>query len=204
MQDRFNHVDALAGERGACFLREPTAWGSIDDHPAGGVCRPGDFHCRSDRVQIEAGRATHFHQDRHARFGRELLRGLVQAYQRMIGIVWPRVDGQHVFHRGYERAVRLRRDNPALSAMGLEDVFLSARPIVESLARSTMPSSTTLFSLRYAWNRPGQSAWLPSRRQKFVQPLASPVACGSTLPRSLPQLVASAPDKPSKRWCPKP
>jgi hypothetical protein len=26
--------------------------------------------------------------------------------------------------------------------MGLEDVFLSARPIVESLARSTMPSST--------------------------------------------------------------
>src|SRR5258708_7130963 len=33
-----------------------------------------------------------FHQDRHARFGRELLRGLVQAYQRMIGIVWPRVD----------------------------------------------------------------------------------------------------------------
>jgi len=72
---------------------------------------------------IEAGRATHFHQDRHARFGRELLRGLVQAYQRMIGIVWPRVDGQHVFHRGYERAVRLRRDNPALSAMGLEDVF---------------------------------------------------------------------------------
>jgi hypothetical protein len=44
-------------------------------------------------------------------------------YQRMIGIVWPRVDGQHVFHRGYERAVRLRRDNPALSAMGLEDFF---------------------------------------------------------------------------------
>src|SRR5437867_12663395 len=30
--------------------------------------------------------------------------------------------------------------------MGLESVFLSARPIVESLARSTMPSSTTLFS----------------------------------------------------------
>jgi hypothetical protein len=30
--------------------------------------------------------------------------------------------------------------------MRLETVFLSARPIVESLARSTMPSSTTLFS----------------------------------------------------------
>jgi hypothetical protein len=30
--------------------------------------------------------------------------------------------------------------------MRLEAVFLSVRPIVESLARSTMPSSTTLFS----------------------------------------------------------
>jgi hypothetical protein len=30
--------------------------------------------------------------------------------------------------------------------MGLENVFLSVRPIVESLARSTMWSSTTLFS----------------------------------------------------------
>jgi hypothetical protein len=30
--------------------------------------------------------------------------------------------------------------------MGLERVFLSVRPIVESLARATMPSSTTLFS----------------------------------------------------------
>jgi hypothetical protein len=33
-----------------------------------------------------------------------------------------------------------------LSAMGLESVFLSVRPIVLSLARSTMWSSTTLFS----------------------------------------------------------
>jgi hypothetical protein len=33
-----------------------------------------------------------------------------------------------------------------LAAMELESVFLSVRPIVLSLARSTMPSSTTLFS----------------------------------------------------------
>src|ERR1700692_3285519 len=58
----------------------------------------------------------------------------------------PQVDGQHVFHCGYEGAVGLRRNDPALPAMGLETVFLSVRPIVESLARSTMPSSTTLFS----------------------------------------------------------
>src|SRR3982075_1937003 len=60
--------------------------------------------------------------------------------------MWPRVDGQHVFHRGYERAVGLRRDDPLLPAMGLENVFFRTRPIVLSLARSTMLSSTTLFS----------------------------------------------------------
>jgi hypothetical protein len=37
-----------------------------------------------------------------------------------------------------------------------------------------------------AWNNPGQSVWLPSRRQKSAQPPASLVACGSTRPRSLP------------------
>src|SRR5256714_10498999 len=58
----------------------------------------------------------------------------------------PQVDGKHIFHCGYEGAVGLRRDDPALPAMGLETVFLSVRPILESLARSTMPSSTTLFS----------------------------------------------------------
>src|SRR3974377_1295610 len=58
----------------------------------------------------------------------------------------PRIHGEHVFHRSYEGAVGLRRDDPALPAMGVENVFLSVRPIVESLARSTRPSSTTLFS----------------------------------------------------------
>src|SRR3546814_18350984 len=64
----------------------------------------------------------------------------------MIRIAWPRVDGQHIFHSGYERTIGLRRDDPALPAMGLENVFFSARPIVESLARSTIWSSTTFFS----------------------------------------------------------
>src|SRR6476620_6959350 len=71
-----------------------------------------------------------------------------EAHQRVIGIVRPSVDGQHIFHGGYEGAVGLRRDDPALPAMRLETVFLSVRPIVELLARSTMPSSTTLLSSR--------------------------------------------------------
>src|SRR5712692_5267630 len=95
---------------------------------------------------IETGRASRFHRDRHARFGNQLLARLVKAHQWAIGIAWPRIDGQHVFHRRYERAIGLRRDDPMLAAMGLKSVFLSARPIVLSLARSTMPSSTTLIS----------------------------------------------------------
>ena len=95
---------------------------------------------------IETGRAPGFHRDRRACLGNELLRGLVQANQRAIRIVGPRVDSQHVFHRRYERAVGLGRDDPALAAMGLENVFLSARPIVELLARSTISSSTTFSS----------------------------------------------------------
>src|SRR5207245_9107778 len=67
-------------------------------------------------------------------------------HQRMIGIVWPRLDGQHVFHGRYERAVGLRRDNPVLAAMGLENVFFNVRPLGLSLARSTRLSATTLFS----------------------------------------------------------
>ena len=58
----------------------------------------------------------------------------------------PRVDGQHVFHGGYERAIGLRRDDPLLLAMGPENVFFRTRPIVLSLARSTISSSTTFFS----------------------------------------------------------
>ncbi len=57
-----------------------------------------------------------------------------------------RIDSQHVLHGGYECAVGLRRNDPFLLEMGLKDVFLSVRPIVLSLARSTMFSSTTLFS----------------------------------------------------------
>ena len=56
------------------------------------------------------------------------------------------LDGQHVLHRGHERAVGLGRDDPLFAAMGLESVFSETRPIVLSLARSTMLSSTTLFS----------------------------------------------------------
>src|SRR5580658_9921480 len=53
---------------------------------------------------------------------------------------------QHIFHRRYEGAVRLGRNDPALLAVGLDNVFFKTRPIVLSLARSTMLNSTTFSS----------------------------------------------------------
>src|SRR5208337_4527069 len=58
----------------------------------------------------------------------------------------PHVNSQHILHRRYEGAIRLGRNDPALFAVGLDNVFFSTRPIVLSLARSTILSSTTFSS----------------------------------------------------------
>src|SRR6185295_2348145 len=97
---------------------------------------------------VEAGRPSELHGDRHPRLGNQLLGGLVQANQRAIGIMRPDIDGQNVFHGRDEGAVGLGRDHPLLPAMRFESVFLSVRPIVLSLARSTIFRSTTFFSNR--------------------------------------------------------
>src|SRR5205823_11836059 len=77
---------------------------------------------------IETGRASRFHRDRHARFGNELLRGLVEANQRTIAVAWPRVDGQHVFHSGYERAVWPSAGCPSAGGDGAEECFFERAP----------------------------------------------------------------------------
>src|SRR5271165_5769673 len=64
--------------------------------------------------------------------------------------------------------------------MGLENVFLSARPIVESLARSTMWSSTTLFS--------------NNRKVQRARPL------GGLEQAKLISLTCSKPPKGRARW----
>src|SRR5450432_2036157 len=126
-----------------------------------------------------------------------------------MGIAWPRVDRQHIFHGGYERAIGLRRDDPALPTMGLEDVFFNARPIVESLARSTICSSTTFFSNSRKVQRARPLGGLEQASainlasfspSKIRATAVSPVARGSTQPRSLLPPVASGPGKPSMRW----
>src|SRR5271169_172905 len=92
--------------------------------------------------------ASRLRRDRRARLDDQLLRGFVEAHERTLRIVRPLIDLQHVFHIGDKGRAGVRRDHPLLLAMRFENVFFSVRPIVLSLARSTMCSSTTFSSSR--------------------------------------------------------
>src|SRR6478609_10450486 len=83
------------------------------------------------------------------------------------------------------------------------DTHHDEEPVVRSSAYFYTAGSSVRVPWE-VWNKPRQSVWLLSRRQKSAQPPVLLVACGSTPPRSLPPPVASAPGKPWKRWCPKP
>ncbi len=162
---------------------------------------------------IEPGWPPLFHPDRSAGFGNQLLRGLIQANQRNTGIARSRVHGQHVFHGRHERAVGLRRDDPLLFQMRLENVFLRVRPIVLSLARSTMFSSTTLFSNNRNVQRArplggseqaraiSLASFSPSKIRGTLQ---RALVCGLARPRSPLPPIACAPGKPWMRWLPEP
>src|ERR1035441_8880742 len=83
-----------------------------------------------------------------ARLDNQLFRSFVEAHDGALGITRSLVDFQHVFHVGNEGRVGVRRDHPLLLEMRLENVFLRVLPIVLSLARWTMLSSTTFSSSR--------------------------------------------------------
>src|SRR6202011_5945779 len=87
-------------------------------------------------------------RNRFARFDDQLLRGFVEAHDGALGITRPLIDLQHVFHVGDKGCAGVGRNDPLLLQMRLESVFFRVRPIVLSLARSTMCSSTTLSSSR--------------------------------------------------------
>src|SRR3954465_13657198 len=89
-----------------------------------------------------------FGRDRRARLDDQLLGGFVEAHERALWIVRSLIDFQHVFHGGDKRSVGFGRDHPLLLEMRFENVFFSVRPIVLSLAWSTMCRSTTFSSSR--------------------------------------------------------
>ena len=140
----------------------------------------------------------------------EVRQPIPAAPERNIGIARPRIHGQHVLHGGDECAVGFRRNDPLLFQMRLKDVFLRIRPIVLSLARSTMFSSTTLFANTRNVQRARPLGGSESRAislasfspSKILERQAWRAAFGSTPPRSpLPPAVC-APGRPWMGWSP--
>src|ERR1700691_2901353 len=85
-------------------------------------------------------------RDRLARLDDQLFRSFVQTNEGAIEITRLLVGFQHVFHRRDKGRVGVGWNHPLPIAMGLESVFFKVRPIVLSLAFSTMFNSTTFSS----------------------------------------------------------
>src|SRR5271154_3845966 len=106
---------------------------------------------------IVPGRLPRLGGDRRARLYDQLLGSFVQTHERTIGIARLLVGFQHVFHGGEEAGVGVRRDHPLPIAVRFERVFFNVRPIVLSLAFSTMFNSTTFSSSRRRLQRANPS-----------------------------------------------
>src|SRR5208337_4273520 len=85
-------------------------------------------------------------RDRLARLYDQLFRRFIETNQGPLGITRLLVGFQHVFHRCDEGGVGVGWNHPLPIAVRLESVFFRVRPIVLSLAFSTMFSSTTFSS----------------------------------------------------------
>ena len=112
-------------------------------------------------------RRSRSHGFRCARLGDELLGGFVEADQRPRRIVRPRVDVEHVLHRGDKCGVGFRRDDPVVGQVRFEIVFFSARPTVLKCAAGTILRSTTCSASRRMVQRawPGWRLGAGQRRQ---------------------------------------
>ena len=122
----------------------------------------------------------------------------------------PVINLQHVFHARYECGVGIRRDDPLLFQVRFKDVFFSVRPIVLSLARATMFSSTTLSSRRrnVHFARPlggseqasavSLASAAPSKMRRLARPA---IASGSAPPRPLLRSVADELARQSRGRC---
>src|SRR3979411_1444376 len=95
---------------------------------------------------IMPGGLSWFRRDRQARFGNELLGRLVDADQRTFRIIRPLINLHDVLPDGRQGSAGGGSNAPLLSHMRLESFFFSVRPIVLSLARLTIFSSTTASS----------------------------------------------------------
>src|ERR1019366_5095586 len=138
--------------------------------------------------------------DRRARLDDQLLGGFIQTHQRTIWIARLLVDLQHVFHSGDKAGVGVRRDHPLPIAVGFERVFFNVRPIVLSLAFSTMCNSTTFSSSRRRLQRANPSgAGEQVRAINFASAVPSKIRGRAEFGLYLRFSAASSPSSTSRR-----
>src|SRR5882757_7523325 len=162
---------------------------------------------------IMPGGLSWFRRDRQARFGNELLGRLVDADQGTFRIMRPLVNVQDVLHGGHEGGAGVRWNDPLLSQMRLESVFFSVRPIVLSLARLTIFSSTTASSSSCNVQRARPAGGLeqanainlasaaPSKMRRLAE-FGECLRIGR--PRTLLRPAAGASSRPCRHWSPAP
>ena len=133
-------------------------------------------HAAALVLAVLPGRLAHTDRQRRANIADQLLAAFVNAYHRPLWIVRPGVDLQHIFHVGYERRIRLRRDNPLPLEPRLDLVFLSVRQTVAGSIDSTTFISTSRSdsSVIVQWTRPAGAC-----------EQATAINCASCLPSSL-------------------
>src|ERR1700674_3176459 len=156
---------------------------------------------------IMPGGLSWFRRDRQARFGNELLGRLVDADQRTFRIIRPLINLQDVLHGGDEGGAGVRWNDPLLSQMRLESVFFSVRPIVLSLARLTIFSSTTASSSSCNVQRARPAGGLEQANAINLASAASlnlGNACESGRPRTLLRPAAGASSRPCRHCSPGP
>lgn len=122
---RIMHINQLANHMGKIDLRPPPSY--LDMSPAVQRLEQHEQVGRSITLIfiIDALRPPRLHGNRCANFLHQLFALLVQAYHGALGVIRPLVHFQHVFHRGYEISVLLRRNHPLLFQPRLEVVFFT-------------------------------------------------------------------------------
>src|SRR5271165_6802274 len=135
--DLLQDMGVVDGGAPLADLDPPPAFERGEDHEQGG----GSVALV---LVVVAGWTSRRRDDRRARFDRQLLGRFVEANDGSFWVVRTPVDVEHVLHAGDEVGVGVGRNDPLFLEVRLEDVFFRIRPMVLSLALSTIPSSTTL------------------------------------------------------------
>src|SRR3954463_8263691 len=113
--------------------------------------------------------------------------------------MWPVVDLDDILHGGHEGCAGIRRDHPLVVQGLLENVYLSVRPMVLSLARATMFSSTTLLSSICSVHRAQPSGGVEQASAISLASLApSKIRCRAEFGD---RLGVSTPSTPSSTSC---